>query len=94
MREQLVPEVALGGIRCFVRDASLQLQSNRQQLPLRFSGIRGDGQRAWDWSLFKTFPLNERVRLQFRAEVYNALNQASFNTPNRNPTTHAKGRGP
>lgn len=73
----------------FVRDASLQLQSNRQQLPMRFSGIRGDGQRAWDWSLFKTFPVSERVKVQFRAEVYNAFNQASFNAPNRNPTSGA-----
>jgi outer membrane receptor protein involved in Fe transport len=75
----------------FVRDASLQLQSNRQQLPLRFSGIRGDGQRSWDWSLFKTFPVTERVKIQFRAEAYNAFNQASFNTPNRNPTSGAFG---
>jgi hypothetical protein len=75
----------------FVRDASLQLQSNRVQMPLRFSGIRGDGQRAWDWSLFKTFPVTELVKIQFRAEVYNAFNQASFNTPNRNPTNGAFG---
>lgn len=75
----------------FVRDASLQLQSNRIQLPLRFSGIRGDGQRAWDWSLFKTFPVTEQVKVQFRAEVYNAFNQASFNAPNRNPTSGAFG---
>lgn len=73
----------------FVRDASQQLQSNYQQFPIRFSGIRGDGQRAWDWSLFKTFPVAERVKIQFRAEVYNAFNQASFNAPNRNPTSGA-----
>ena len=73
----------------FARDASLQLQLNRQQLPLRFSGIRGDGQRAWDWSLFKTFLVTERWKIQFRAEVYNAFNQASFNAPNRNPTSGA-----
>jgi hypothetical protein len=73
----------------FVRDASQQLQLNRQQLPLRFSGIRGDGQREWNWSLFKTFPATERVRVQFRAELYNAFNQASFNAPNRNPTSGA-----
>jgi hypothetical protein len=73
----------------FVRDASLQLASNRQQLPLRFAGVRGDGQRAWDWSLFKTFRITESVKVQFRAECYNAFNQASFNAPNRNPTSGA-----
>jgi hypothetical protein len=68
---------------------SLQLASNRQQLPLRFAGVRCDGQRAWDWSLFKTFPITESVKVQFRAECYNAFNQAICNTPNRNPTSGA-----
>jgi hypothetical protein len=27
--------------------------------------------------------------VQFRAECYNSFNQASFNTPNRNPTSGA-----
>ena len=75
----------------FVRDASRQLQFNYRQFPLRFGGIRGDGQRASDWSLFKTFPLTERLKLQFRAELYNAYNQASFNSPNTNPTSGAFG---
>ena len=75
----------------FVRDASQQLQLNYQQFPLRFSGIRGDGQRAWDWSLFKAFSVTERVKVQFRAETYNAFNQASFNPPNRTPTSGAFG---
>ena len=75
----------------FVRDASRQLQFNYRQFPLRFGGIRGDGQRASDWSLFKTFPVTERLKLQFRAELYNAYNQASFNAPNTNPTSGAFG---
>lgn len=79
------------GTEGFVRDASQQRQFNVQEFPLRFSGIRGDGQRAWDFSLFKTFPVAERVKVQFRAELYNAFNQASFNTPNRNPTSAAFG---
>jgi hypothetical protein len=73
----------------FVRDAAQQLQMNYRQFPLRFSGIRGDGQRAWDWSLFKTFPVTERVKVQFRAEVYNSFNQPSFNAPNQAPTNAA-----
>ncbi|MCX6602640.1 MAG: carboxypeptidase-like regulatory domain-containing protein [Acidobacteria bacterium] len=75
----------------FVRDAARQLQQNYRQFPLRFSGIRGDGQRAWDWSLFKTFPVTERAKLQFRAELYNAFNQASFNAPNTSPVSGAFG---
>ncbi len=75
----------------FVRDASRQLQQKYRQFPLRFGGVRADGQRASDWSLFKTFPIAERIKVQFRAELYNAYNQASFNAPNTNPTSGAFG---
>ena len=75
----------------FVRDPSRQLQQKLRQFPLRFGGVRADGQRSSDWSLFKAFPINERVKLQFRAELYNAYNQASFNAPNTNPTSGAFG---
>ena len=75
----------------FVRDANRQLQQKYRQFPLRFGGVRADGQRASDWSLFKSFPIGERARVQFRAELYNAYNQASFNSPNTNPTSGAFG---
>ncbi|HUS06663.1 MAG TPA: hypothetical protein VMZ52_10220 [Bryobacteraceae bacterium] len=35
----------------------------------------------WDASLFKDFFLTEAVRLQFRAEFFDALNQVRFNPP-------------
>ena len=53
-----------------VRDAGLQLPSSRVQLPLQFSGIRGDGQ----WALDNPFPVAELVQIQLRAEVYNTFN--------------------
>ena len=37
---------------------------------------------TWDFSTFKTTKLGERVNLQFRAEIFNLLNRANFNTPN------------
>ena len=36
----------------------------------------------WDWSLFKTFPISERFKFQFRAEVYNLLNKVNLGQPN------------
>jgi carboxypeptidase family protein/TonB-dependent receptor-like protein len=36
--------------------------------------IRGPGFQNWDLSLFKTFPLNERERFEFRAEFFNVWN--------------------
>ena len=40
--------------------------------------IRGPGINNWDISLFKTFPVGERVRLQLRCEAYNAFNHTQF----------------
>jgi len=42
----------------------------------------GPGLAAWDLSFHKDTPLGERCSLQFRAELFNLLNRANFNTPN------------
>ena len=34
-----------------------------------------------DYSLFKTFPVYERVSLQFRGELFNAFNHANLLSP-------------
>jgi hypothetical protein len=40
------------------------------------------GQRTLDGSAFKNFVITERIRLQFRAELFNALNTPFFGQPN------------
>lgn len=42
----------------------------------------GPGLATCDFSLLKDTPLRERTSLQFRAEFFNLLNRANFNTPN------------
>jgi hypothetical protein len=42
----------------------------------------GPGLATWDFSAMKDIPLNERLNVQFRAELFNMLNRANFNTPN------------
>lgn len=42
----------------------------------------GPGLATLDLSLLKSTPINEKVNLQFRAEFFNLLNHANFNTPN------------
>jgi hypothetical protein len=40
--------------------------------------LRGPGINNWDTALFKTIPVYERARLQFRMEMYNAFNHTQF----------------
>lgn len=42
--------------------------------------LRSTGQRALDMSFFKDFPIRERARVQFRAEIFN-LPSSHFYTP-------------
>src|SRR5215469_6557983 len=42
----------------------------------------GPGLATWDFSTLKETSFHERLRLQFRAEIFNLLNRANFNTPN------------
>jgi len=42
----------------------------------------GPGLATWDFSALKNTRLRERLNLQFRAEIFNLLNRANFNTPN------------
>ena len=42
----------------------------------------GPGLAAWDLSFLKDTAVHERLNLQFRAELFNLLNRANFNTPN------------
>ncbi len=42
----------------------------------------GPGLATWDFSVLKETPVRERLRVQFRAEMFNLLNRANFNTPN------------
>ncbi|HTM12701.1 MAG TPA: carboxypeptidase regulatory-like domain-containing protein [Bryobacteraceae bacterium] len=58
--------------------------------PIGFAGnearsqLYGPKQRSVDFSIFKDFQLLERMKLQFRAEVYNLTNSENFGQPNIN----------
>jgi hypothetical protein len=44
--------------------------------------LRGHGINNWDFALFKTTPITERLGLQFRTEVFNLFNRVQFGVPN------------
>ncbi|HEY6385191.1 MAG TPA: carboxypeptidase regulatory-like domain-containing protein [Candidatus Acidoferrum sp.] len=42
----------------------------------------GPGLGTWDFSILKDTRIHERLSVQFRAEIFNILDRANFNTPN------------
>ena len=42
----------------------------------------GPGLATWDFAVMKDTSVREGLRLQFRAEIFNLLDRANFNTPN------------
>ena len=44
--------------------------------------LTGPGIATWDFSLMKDTSIHDRFTSQFRAEFFNLLNRANFNTPN------------
>ena len=76
----------------FYRNSAGQLASNIRTAPLRYSNIRADSQRRWDFSANKTFSLTESFKLIFRADTFNALNEVVLRAPNTDPYNSAFGR--
>lgn len=64
-----------------------QLTDNIRNFPTTFGNLRADGVDNVDASMIKNFTLHERLRIQFRAEFFNALNHPQFSAPNLSPTS-------
>ncbi len=47
---------------------------------------------SWDVSVIRTFPIHERLDLQFRAEFFNVLNHTNFGDPQNAETSSSFGR--
>jgi len=76
----------------FDKNSTDALASNIRTFPLRFSNIRLDSQRRWDFSLNKTFRINERFRMKFRADTFNALNEPVLRGPDASATSSSFGK--
>jgi hypothetical protein len=69
----------------FDKVASRQLANNIRYFPSRISGARADGINIADLSLFKTFKVKEKLRVQLRGEAEGVMNHPNFNPPNLVP---------
>lgn len=50
--------------------------------PRFFSDLRSPGYDNWDAGIQKNFPIREATRLEFRLDMFNALNHTNFYSPN------------
>ena len=54
--------------------------------------FHGPGLNNWDFSLYKSTRITERVSAMFRFELFNAFNHTQFNNPSGNVTSGSFGR--
>jgi hypothetical protein len=87
LRPDLVPgaplylkDASLPGGKRFNR-AAFAIPAEPRQGTLGRNVLRGFGAAQLDLALRRQFSLTERVKLQLRAELFNALNQPSFGAP-------------
>lgn len=61
---------------CFVAQQPLTVGNSGRNI------LTSPGLTDWDLSIFKEFPLREKLRLQYRAEFFNLFNHSNFGYPN------------
>jgi hypothetical protein len=64
---------------CFTAPTAYTFGTVSRTLP----DVRSAGSNNWDFALFKNTKLNERFRLEFRAEIFNLFNRVQFGEPNQ-----------
>ncbi|HSM78650.1 MAG TPA: hypothetical protein VLT57_13520, partial [Bryobacteraceae bacterium] len=53
--------------------------------------VRGPRLSNYDFSVFRNFPVTEKIKLEYRAEFYNLSNTPHFSNPNGSVTSGAFG---
>ena len=76
----------------FNRVSSQQLSQNIRTFPSRFGNLREAAWNNVDVSIIKDTHLTETIKLQYRAEAFNAFNHPNFNNPNTTPTSSNFGK--
>ncbi len=75
----------------FERSSARRPDFSLRTLPSRFGNLRRDGFNNWDMNLVKNNKIRERINIQYRLELFNALNHPSFDRPSTDPYSSAFG---
>jgi hypothetical protein len=91
------PYPIFGGITYNVQHANSIYQAALLPAPFTYGNtgadiLREDKLKNLDFPLFKQFQVNERVRVQFRAEAFNLTNSPRFSALGANIDTALRGR--
>ncbi len=75
------PFLQTGDGRFFLNPAAFSIPTPGTFGNLGRGALHGPGLSQIDFTVHKQFKMTERVNLEFRAELYNALNRANFSNP-------------
>ena len=70
-----------GGYQWFDPSPSTDLRTPAPSDRAESATVRGPGLNTLDFSALKTFPIKERVKLEFRSEFINLTNTPILNSP-------------
>jgi hypothetical protein len=74
--------VVLGGPNLYFNPAAFVVPAAGTYGDVGRNVLTGPGLATTDISIAKNTPLNDKLRMQFRAEFFNLFNRTNFGTPN------------
>ena len=77
----------VGSLSCWFNTSAFALPTQGTFGNFGRNVLRGDHRKDFDFSVFRSFPITEATRLEFRAEAFNLTNTPIWGNPNATLTT-------
>ena len=81
---------AAGSLKCWFNTSAFAVPASGTYGNFSRNVLRGDGRNTLDFSIFRSFPITERTRLEFRAEAFNLTNSPIWGNPGANISSNLK----